>query len=169
MFLTRIIVAFVLTLSIFSLCACATSRPASGASSMIASDQAIAQTLDRFHAAASNADFDAYFNSFTPDGVFLGTDATERWTVEEFKAYCKPYFDQGKGWTYLPRERHVRVDASGTGAWVDEVLENEKYGMCRGTAYLVRDQAGAWKVARYSLAFLIPNDVAAEATALGKK
>jgi ketosteroid isomerase-like protein len=148
---------------------CAHQRSNAGASSMSDHDQAIARSLDQFHAAASRADFDAYFGAFTSDGVFLGTDATERWTVEEFKAYCKPYFDQGKGWTYLPRERHICVDASGTGAWVDEVLENEKYGMCRGTAYLVRDQAGAWKVARYSLAFLIPNDVAAEATGLGKK
>ena len=167
MFLTRIIVAIVLALSIFSLCACAISRPASGASSMIASDQAIAQTLDRFHAAASNADFDAYFGAFTSDGVFLGTDATERWTIEEFKAYCKPYFDQGKGWTYLPRQRHIRVN--GNVAWADEVLENEKYGLCRGTAYLIHDPSRGWLISRYSLAFLIPNDVAAEATALGKK
>jgi ketosteroid isomerase-like protein len=128
---------------------------------------AIAHTLDSFHAAASRADFDGYFSAFTPDAVFLGTDATERWTVDEFKAYRRPYFDQGKGWTYLPRQRQVKP--LGDVAWVDEVLENEKYGMCRGTALMVRDADRGWLISRYSLAFLIPNDVAAEATALGKK
>jgi len=126
-----------------------------------------ALSLDSFHAAASRADFDGYFGAFAPDGVFLGTDATERWTVEEFKAYCKPYFDQGKGWTYLPRQRHISVN--GNVAWADEVLENEKYGLCRGTAYLIHDPSRGWLISRYSLAFLIPNAVAAEATALGKK
>jgi hypothetical protein len=37
---------------------------------------------------------------FAPDGIFIGTDATERWTVAEFKAYAKPHFDKGRGWTY---------------------------------------------------------------------
>lgn len=159
-------IALVLAVSMLQI-GCAHQRGSLGALPMSNQDQAIARSLDQFHAAASRADFGAYFNSFTPDGVFLGTDASERWTVEEFKAYCKPYFDQGKGWTYLPRQRHIRVD--GAGAWTDEVLENEKYGLCRGTAYLVRDHAGDWKISRYSLAFLIPNDVAAQATALGKK
>jgi hypothetical protein len=148
---------------------CAQQRSRTGATPMTGNDQAIAKALDRFHAAASNADFDAYFGTFTPDGVFLGTDATERWTVQEFKAYCKPYFDQGKGWTYLPRQRHILVDEEIGRAWVDEVLENEKYGMCRGTAYLQREHNAVWRISRYSLSFLIPNNVAAEATALGKK
>jgi hypothetical protein len=146
---------------------CAHQRASIGASSMSNHDQVIARSLDQFHAAASRADFVSYFTAFTSDGVFLGTDATERWTVEEFKAYCKPYFDQGKGWTYLPRQRHISVN--GNVAWADEVLENEKYGPCRGTAYLIHDPSRGWLISRYSLAFLIPNDVAAEATALGKK
>ena len=146
---------------------CAHQRSNAEASSMSDHDQAIARSLDQFHAAASRADFDAYFGAFTSDGVFLGTDATERWTVEEFKAYCKPYFDQGKGWTYLPRQRHISVN--GNVAWADEVLENEKYGLCRGTAYLIHDPSRGWLISRYSLAFLIPNAVAAEATARGKK
>lgn len=129
----------------------------------------VSQTLDAFHGAAAAASFDAYFATMTDDAVFLGTDASERWDLERFMAYCRPYFERGQGWTYLARERFVRV--SGDMAWVDEVLENEKYGKCRGTALLVRSPEGiepAWRVSRYALAFLIPNEVAAEATGLGK-
>ncbi len=130
----------------------------------------INHTLDSFHAAAARADFDGYFGLFTENGVFLGTDASERWTVEEFKAYCKPYFEQGKGWTYVPRERFVEMVNAQDCAWVDEVLDNEKYGLCRGTALMRRDpRTRDWKIARYSLAFLIPNEVAEQATGLDKK
>src|SRR4051812_38120578 len=62
------------------------------------------EVLDALHNSASKADAAKYFALFAPDAVFLGTDATERWTVDEFKAFAKPYFDQGKGWTYTPRK-----------------------------------------------------------------
>src|SRR5271168_3840018 len=57
-------------------------------------------TLDDFHAAAAAADEARYFGHFAADGVFLGTDATERWTVDAFRAYAKPHFDAGRGWAY---------------------------------------------------------------------
>ena len=72
-------------------------------------EDAASALLDRFHSAAAKADFDAYFATFTPDGVFLGTDATERWTVAQFKAYAKPHFDKGRGWTYTKVERNINV------------------------------------------------------------
>jgi ketosteroid isomerase-like protein len=36
------------------------------------------EVLDALHARASAADFDGYFELYTDDAVFLGTDATER-------------------------------------------------------------------------------------------
>ncbi len=60
---------------------------------------AVEVVLDDFHRAASEADGEAYFGLFAAEGVFLGTDATERWTVDEFRAYAKPHFDRGRGWT----------------------------------------------------------------------
>lgn len=118
-----------------------------------------AATLDRLHAAASLADGAAYFALFAPDAVFLGTDATERWTVEQFRAYAEPFFARGQGWTYVPTERHVFVNPAGDTAWFDERLANEKYGEVRGTGVLVR--AGQrWLVAQYNLAFPVPNALA---------
>ncbi len=118
----------------------------------------IAAALDDFHDAASKADGTRYFDHFAPEAVFLGTDSTERWTLEEFRAFARPYFDQGKGWTYVPKERHITLGPANT-AWFDELLENESYGTCRGSGVLVRVD-GAWKIAQYNLSIPIPNDLA---------
>jgi len=72
------------------------------------------------------ADLEGYFELFTPEAVFLGTDPGERWSVEEFRAYAEPLFRQGRGWTYRPAERHVVVASGGGTAWFDELLVNEK-------------------------------------------
>ena len=118
-----------------------------------------AATLDALHAAAARADGAAYFALFASDAVFLGTDAAERWTVDEFRAYAEPFFSKGQGWTYTPTERHVFVDSSGDTAWFDERLDNAKYGEVRGSGVLVR-RNGEWLVAQYNLAFPVPNSLA---------
>jgi hypothetical protein len=135
--------------------------------------RAVNDRLDRLHAGASNADSNAYFDCFAKDAVFLGTDATERWTLDQFKAYCKPYFDQGKGWTYTPHDRHISFDAATNPhiAWFDELLGNDKYGTCRGSGVLVLETAPGtsatlWKIAQYNLSFTIPNAKAAQVTAI---
>lgn len=117
------------------------------------------RVLDDFHAAAAEADEARYFAHFAPEAVFLGTDATERWTVAEFRAYAHPYFSAGRGWTYVARERHVTLAPGGSVAWFDERLDNEKYGEVRGSGAL-RRVGGAWKLTQYNLAFPIPNDLA---------
>lgn len=122
-------------------------------------ESAVAALLDTFHASAARADEAAYFGCFAPDGVFLGTDATERWTVPAFREYAHPHFAAGKGWTYVPQARHVQIDRSGRVAWFDEVLRNEKYGACRGTGVAVKTRDG-WRIAQYSLTFLVPNEAA---------
>lgn len=124
--------------------------------------------LDQLHAAAANADESAYFALYAPEAVFIGTDAAERWNKEEFRAYAKPYFDQGKGWTYTPRpdSRHVTIlpDSDGRVAFFEELLDSEKYGTCRGTGVL-RKAGGRWLVCQYHLTFPIPNELAERVTA----
>ncbi len=124
----------------------------------------IEAVLDDFHRAASDADEERYFGHFAASGVFIGTDATERWSTAEFRAYVHPYFSQGQGWTYHPRDRHVAVSAGGDTAWFDELLDNAKYGECRGTGVLQR-LGGEWKIEQYHLTFPIPNELAADFTA----
>lgn len=144
---------------------CQTSRPRSSAPSertasrnqgSSAADQAaITAVLDDWHAAAGAADGARYFGHMTADSIFLGTDATERWPLESFRAFCEPYFAKGVGWTYVPKERHTVVE--GDVAWFDEKLWNDKYGDCRGTGAL-RRVGGTWKIAHYSLTLLVPNE-----------
>ena len=122
---------------------------------------AVESTLDDFHRAASEADGDAYFDLFAAEGVFLGTDATERWTVDEFRAYAKPHFDRGRGWTYTPLERHVSISDGGDTAWFDERLHNDGLGATRGSGVLVR-RDGVWKVVQYNLTIPVPNELAVE-------
>lgn len=128
-----------------------------------ADPEAVAAALDDFHDAASAADEARYFAHFAQGGVFIGTDATERWTVEEFRAYAHPYFSQGKGWTYRATSRHVDFSQDGRTAWFDEMLFNEKWGVCRGSGVLVRGSSAApWKIAQYNLSVPIPNDLLPE-------
>jgi hypothetical protein len=119
----------------------------------------ISHFLDGFHQAAAESDFDGYFSRFTVDGTFLGTDASERWSVEQFKQYAKPAFDKGKGWSYENLERNVVIATGGKIAWFDEIMFNQGLGKCRGTGVLIK-RDGQWKLATYSLTMLIPNDIA---------
>jgi ketosteroid isomerase-like protein len=120
---------------------------------------AIGHVLDDFHKAASDADEARYFGHMAEDAVFIGTDATERWDRRTFREYAHPHFAAGRGWTYTPRDRHI--DIYGDIAWFDELLDNAKYGECRGTGVLRKDK-GSWKIVQYSLSIPIPNDVAGE-------
>ncbi|MDB5416630.1 MAG: protein with SnoaL 3 domain, 2 superfamily [Phenylobacterium sp.] len=128
-------------------------------------EAAVGQALDAFHAAAAHSDYTAYFDRFTPDGVFIGTDAAERWSVPEFKAYAKASFAAGKGWVYHPRERHVTIApvACKCVAYFDELLDSNSYGTSRGTGVLVKGPHG-WKIAQCALTFPIPNDLAKDTT-----
>jgi hypothetical protein len=122
-------------------------------------EMAVGAVLDTLHRAASEADGDLYFSLFAVDAVFLGTDAAERWSIEQFKAFAQPYFSKGQGWTYVPGERHVDILPGGSTARFDEILSNEAYGICRGTGVLVLTPQG-WRISQYSLSIPIPNDLA---------
>ncbi|MEC8157897.1 MAG: nuclear transport factor 2 family protein [Pseudomonadota bacterium] len=115
--------------------------------------------IDGLHQNAHEGNFQTYFDRYTPDAVFLGTDKSERWTIEEFKVYAEPAFEDGHGWTYLVKERNW--EGEGNTRWFDEVLLNEKLGHCRGTG-VVELIDGEWKIAHYALTMLVPNDIAAE-------
>lgn len=125
--------------------------------------RAIDTVLTAFHTAAADADGATYFSILSDDAIYIGTDASERWTVDEFKAFTEPYFSKGRGWTYTATERNIVVARGGRVAWFDEILVNDTYGVCRGTGVLVEEN-GVWRIAQYHLTFPIPNDLAREFT-----
>ena len=108
--------------------------------------------LDGLHQDAHEGNFQSYFDRYTSDAIFLGTDKTERWSIEEFKAYAKPAFADGNGWTYSVVERNWEGD--GDIRWFDEIPFNEKLGHCRGTGVvkLINDE---WKIVHYALTCLL--------------
>jgi uncharacterized protein (TIGR02246 family) len=119
---------------------------------------AINHVVDDWHQAAAAADAERYFKYFTPDAVFMGTDATERWTRDEFYRYAKPYFDKGKAWSFKPVKRNVTIARDGKVAWFDEELDTPNLGPARGSGVLVR-QDDQWKIAQYNLSVPIPNEI----------
>ncbi|WP_122465301.1 nuclear transport factor 2 family protein [Brevundimonas lutea] len=124
----------------------------------------VGRVLDQLHATAASADEAVYFDLFTPSARFIGTDATERWTMTEFRAFAEPYFQRDTAWTYRARERVIDIAPSGDVAWFDERLDNASYGETRGSGVLVRTDDG-WKIAQYVLSFAVPNAVADDVVA----
>ena len=112
--------------------------------------------LDLWHKAAAEANFDAYFNLMTFDGVFIGTDATENWQNKEFKNFSKPYFDKGKAWSFTSLQRNIYFSDDSKLAWFDELL-NTQMGICRGSG-IMKVEDNQWKVSHYVLSITIPND-----------
>ena len=131
------------------------------------SEKQISRVLNLFHKAASDGDAKNYFSLFSHNAIFIGTDPDETWTLKEFKAFAEPYFKQGIGWTYIPRNRHIYFSKSTQTAWFDEVLDNEKYGETRGTGVLIKTAKG-WKIAQYHLTLPIPNAITTEVVKLIK-
>lgn len=144
-------------------CAAESTRAGAPAPEGAAAVAGVEAVLDALHRAAAEADEVEYFSLFAPEAVFLGTDATERWTVPEFRAYAHPHFARGTGWTYRPRVRHVSPLPGGEMAFFDELLDHARYGGCRGTGVLRRID-GAWRISQYHLTFPIPNEAALAVT-----
>ena len=127
---------------------------------------AINRLLDDFNAAAARADGEAYFASFTSNAIFVGTDASERWTLPDFRAFAEPYFRDGKGWTYVPTSRTITFAAMDCRcvAWFEENLDSASYGPTRGTGVVIKGPDG-WKIGQYVLTIPIPNDIAKDVVA----
>ena len=117
---------------------------------------AIDDVLDAFHAAAARADETALLARFADDGVFLGTDATERWQGAAFREFVRARFAGGVGWTMTSTRRGVTV--GGGVAWFDEDLVHAKYGALRGSAVAARGADGAWRIELYDLSVTVPNE-----------
>ncbi|MBL8679213.1 MAG: nuclear transport factor 2 family protein [Myxococcales bacterium] len=116
---------------------------------------AIDAVLDDWHAAAAASDLERYMRHISDQGVFLGTDATERWTKDQFRAYATRPFSERRGWSMRSTRRAVMV--RGDVAFFDEDLDAVNLGAARGSGVLVRD-GGRWQIAQYNLAITVPNE-----------
>lgn len=119
-------------------------------------EKTLNEIVDNWHRAASEANFNTYFNAMDTNFVFLGTAPGERWTKTEFAKFSKPYFDKGKAWDFKAKNRHWQFNEKKDMAWFDEDLDTWMLG-CRGSGILVKKKK-AWKLVYYNLTVLIENE-----------
>ncbi|MHC1776885.1 MAG: nuclear transport factor 2 family protein [Lentimicrobium sp.] len=113
--------------------------------------------ISQWHESAAASNHAAYIGAMAADGIYIGTDATEYWTTNEFSAWSKPYFDQEKGWNLKKVNRHIYLSVSGEFAWFDELLDTGM-GLCRGSGVLQKKD-GHWLICHYVLSPTVPNDL----------
>jgi hypothetical protein len=111
--------------------------------------------INQWHKAAADADSIVFFRSMAANSIYIGTDATERWTKAEFVSFAKPYFHKGKAWDFKPYDRDIHVSPDGRYVWFSELLSTWM-GVCRGSGVLVQTPAG-WKIEQYHLSVTVPN------------
>ena len=116
----------------------------------------LSENIDSWHKAAGSANATEFFGFMDSTCIYLGTDAGERWSKEEFHKFAKPYFDRGKAWDFDPFNRNIIYSEDKQLAWFDELL-NTWMGVCRGSGVAIFDGEN-WKLLQYNLSVMIPNE-----------
>lgn len=150
----RKIVAYTFALLLFY--ACNTGVKKNTETDKTAEIQTINNFMDAWHLAATEANYENYFSKMDSTSVFIGTDASENWSKQQFESFSKPYFDAGKAWDFKTLERNVFLSDDGKFAWFDELL-NTWMGACRGSGVLEKNKEG-WTLKQYVLSVAIPNE-----------
>lgn len=112
--------------------------------------------LSNWHIAAAEANYQNYFGKMDSISVFIGTDASENWDKAEFESFSKPYFDQGKAWSFSALERNIYTNKDGSFLWFDELLDTWM-GICRGSG-VIENSDGKLSIKHYVLSVTVPND-----------
>ena len=112
--------------------------------------------VNEWHHAAAVADEKTFFGRMTKDGIYIGTDASERWLRDELAEWAKKYFEGESAWDFTPLSRTINIAPGGQMAWFDELLDTWM-GVCRSTGIMeLRDDE--WKIVHYQLSIAVPND-----------
>jgi len=124
--------------------------------------------MNNWHKDVVALELDAFFNLMTDDFFYLGTDPGERWSKQEFRKFCEPYFlEKKQTWDFKPLQRYWQFSADGTVAWFDENLATWMEE-CRGSGVFQKIN-GEWKISQYNLTVLIENEKMKKFIKLRKK
>ena len=151
----RILMKYTMLLSLF--CgltltgACARAQTADSVFS-----QQVAAFIDGWHDDAAQANM-RYFDKMAPDGVYLGTDKSERWVRDDFRTWAKPYFDRKKAWEFHSFNRHIAFTEDKSLIWFDEQLHTQM-GICQASG-VIRNTKDGFKIEHYQLSLTVPNDL----------
>jgi hypothetical protein len=117
--------------------------------------------VDQWHDDAARARM-AYFDKMASDGVYIGTDKTELWQRDAFKAWAKKYFDRKSAWSFKATRRNVYFSPDKQFIWFDELLDTQM-GVCQASG-VIRKTATGFEIAHYQLSLAVPNELAAQVT-----
>lgn len=119
-------------------------------------EKAVAMLIDNWHHAAAVADEEIFFGSMAEDGIYIGTDKTERWLRDEMKEWAKKYFERESAWAFEPFDRNIYLSKDEKIAWWEEKL-NTWMGVCMGSGVAVKE-GSEWKIKHFHLGVTIDND-----------
>lgn len=118
-------------------------------------EESINALLNTLNKSAAEANYNAYFDCFSKQSHFMGTDATEKWDKPSFMLWAKPFFDRGKAWNFKTVRRSIYMNPELPIAWFDEILSTQMK-ICRGSGVVAKEKDG-WKIKQYVLSMTIPN------------
>ena len=121
--------------------------------------------IDEWHDDAANARL-AYFDKIAPNGIYIGTDKTELWNREQFKAWAKRFFERKSAWSFKSVKRNIYMSPDKNFIWFDELLDTQM-GPCQASG-VMRKTAKGFEIEHYQLSMAIPNEVADKVTKLVK-
>jgi hypothetical protein len=119
--------------------------------------------VDRWHSDAAHAR-PAYFDKIAKDGIYIGTDKSERWRRDEFKAWARPYFKGKSAWAFKALRRNVYFSDDRSMIWFDELLDTQM-GVCQASG-IMRRKGDSFEIVHYQLSMAVPNEVGSQVTRL---
>jgi hypothetical protein len=147
------------TLFLASLAACAQTQDAELAKQVNA-------FVDEWHDDAAHARL-AYFDKMAKDGVYIGTDKTELWHRDEFKAWAKRFFERKSAWSFHATRRNVYASADKSMIWFDELLDTQM-GVCMASG-VIHKTANGFEIVHYQLSMAVPNEVNSQVVKMVKE
>ncbi|MDB5753887.1 MAG: hypothetical protein JWR56_315 [Massilia sp.] len=146
---------------ILALCLLLSSVAALGQDADAALRRQVNAFVDEWHDDAAHAR-PAYFDKMAKNGVYIGTDKTELWHRDAFKAWARKYFDRKSAWSFKATKRNVYFSPDKQFIWFDELLDTQM-GVCQASG-VIRKTATGFEIEHYQLSMAVPNEVASQIT-----
>jgi hypothetical protein len=122
--------------------------------------------VDEWHDDAANARL-AYFDKIAPHGIYIGTDKTELWNRDQFKAWAQRFFERKSAWSFKAVKRNVYMSPDKKFIWFDELLDTQM-GPCQASGVIRKTDKG-FEIEHYQLSIAVPNEVADKVTKMVKE
>ena len=104
----------------------------------------------------------AFFDKIASDGIYIGTDKTERWAREAFREWARPAFARPVAWAFTPLHRNVQFSPDRRFIWFDEQVRSSM-GILQASG-VMRPATDSFEIVHYQLSIAVPNDAIPQVT-----